>query len=597
MTRWSLAFLAALLCASSISAQEVTLETEEAGDRLQGLLRDASLSLSLNTEDAPAPQDYVAAARADYRRLLTALYADGYYGGEISILVDGREAAAIAPLDAPNAVQTITIRVTPGPRFTFGATKIGPLPDGAELPESFQTGEPARSDVIRSSVSTAVTAWRDLGFAKAGAGTLNVVARHAAEALDVEVTINTGPRLSFGPLKVTGNKDVRTARILAIAGLPTGEVYSAAAITAAERRLRDTGAFDSVALIEADDIGPNDTLPVTAQVAEAKPRRFGFGIELSSIEGLRLSSFWMHRNYFGGAERLRVEGDISGIGGETGGIDYTLGTSLKIPAVYGPDTDFLLSGTFSHLEEPDFELDQVTLEGTLTRLVREDLEVSGGLGLVRGRETTDAGTRNFTLLTAPLTATLDRRDDDTNAKFGYFSDLEITPFASIAGADDGVRVFNDTRGYYSFGESDRFTLAARSQVGSVFGANAEDAPADFLFFSGGGGTVRGQPFNSLAIDVMDAGEVIRRGGLSFVGAQLETRIDVTDSIGVVGFYDFGYVGEMSTPGQDGDWHAGAGIGVRYNTGIGPIRLDIATPANGDNAGERVEFYIGIGQAF
>ncbi len=597
MTRWSMAFLAALLCASPLSAQEVTFDAGDADDRLTGLLRDASLSLALTPEDDPAPQDYVAAARADYRRLLTALYADGYYGGEISIRVDGREASSIAPLDAPSSVQTIEIRVTPGPRFTFGATNIGPVPEGAELPEAFATGEPAKSDVIRSSVSSAVTAWRDLGYAKAGAGDQKIVARHPQESLDVDVTINTGPRLTFGPLTITGNENVRSARVLAIAGLPTGEVYSAAEITKAGRRLRDTGAFDSVALIEADDIGPNDTLPVTAQVAEAKPRRFGFGIELSSIEGLRLSSFWMHRNMFGGAERLRVEGDVSGIGGETGGIDYSLGASLKVPAVYGPDTDFLLAGTLSHLDEPDFELDQITLEGTLTRLIREDLEVSGGLGLIRGRETTDAGTRNFTLLTAPLTATLDRRDDDTNAKAGYFSDLEITPFASIAGADNGVRVFNDTRGYYSFGEDDRFTLAARSQIGSVFGASAEDAPADFLFFSGGGGTVRGQPFNSLAIDAIDAGEVIRRGGLSFAGAQLETRVDVTDSIGVVGFYDFGYIGETSTPGRDGDWHAGAGIGVRYNTGIGPIRLDIATPANGDNAGERIEFYIGIGQAF
>ena len=597
MTRWSLAFLAAFLSASAAVPQEITFETGAADDRLRGLLRDASLSLSLSPEDEPVAQDYVAAARADYRRLLTALYADGYFGGEISIRVDGREASAIAPLDAPNSVQTIAIQVTPGPQFTFGSTNIGPVPERTELPEAFQTSEPARSDVIRSSVSSAVTAWRDLGYAKAGAGEQKIVARHAAEALDVDVTINTGPRLAFGPLAVTGNEDVRTARILAIAGLPTGKVYSAADITAAERRLRNTGAFDSVALIEAEDIGPNDTLPVTAQVAEAKPRRFGFGIELSSIEGLRLSSFWMHRNYFGGAERLLVEGDVSGIGGETGGLDYNLGASLKIPAVYGPDTDFLLSGTLSHQDEPDFELDQVTLEATLNRLIREDLEVSGGLGLIRGRETTDAGTRTFTLLTAPLTATLDRRDDETNAKFGYFIDLEATPFASIEGADSGVRVFNDTRGYYSFGKDERFTLAARSQIGSVFGTSAEDAPADFLFFSGGGGTVRGQPYNTLGIDVIDAGETIRRGGLSFAGAQLEARVDVTNSIGIVGFYDVGFVGETSSPFDEGDFHSGFGFGVRYNTGIGPIRLDIATPADSGEVGDRIEFYIGIGQAF
>ena len=131
----------------------------------------------------------------------------------------------------------------------------------------------------------------------------------------------------------------------------------------------------------------------------------------------------------------------------------------------------------------------------------------------------------------------------------------------------------------------------------MLGANALDAPADFLFFSGGGGSVRGQPYNDLGIDTALIGATVRRGGLSFVGAQLETRYGVTDSIGVVGFYDIGFIGKTSDPFGEGDWHAGAGLGIRYNTGIGPIRLDIATPTTGDRAGERVEVYIGIGQSF
>ncbi len=591
------ATFAALLCATMAPAQEISFDTGDADERLSDVLRDASLTLGLTPEDDPAAQDYVAAARADYRRFLTALYADGYYGGVVSILVNGREASNIAPLDAPGSVQTIAINVTPGPRFTFGRTNIGPVAEGTEFPEEFASGEPARSEVIRSSVRTAVTAWRDLGFAKATAGEQSIVAQHATETLDVNVVIEPGRRLTFGPLTVRGNEDVRTARILAIAGLPTGSVYSAAEIARAERRLRDTGAFNSVSLIEAEDAGPNDTLPITAQIVEAKPRRFGFGVEVSSIEGLQLSSFWLHRNYFGGAERFRVEGEVSGIGGETGGLDYNLAASLKIPAVYGPDTDALFAVSVSRLDEPDFELDVFELEGTLNRRVRDDLEVSGGLGLIRGRETTEAGTRNYTLVTAPLSATLDRRDDPANAKNGYFIDLELVPFVSVEGAENGVRVFNDSRGYASFGEDDRLTIAGRAQIGSVFGASADNAPADFLFFSGGGGTVRGQAYNSLGVETLENGEMIRRGGLSFAGAQLEARYEINDSFGVVGFYDVGFVGEDSNPFGDGEFHSGAGFGIRYNTGIGPIRLDVATPANGDNAGERVEFYIGIGQAF
>jgi translocation and assembly module TamA len=580
-----------------LSAQDVQFLTPDASDDLRDQLRAASLVLSLKDDEATQAQDLVAAARADYRRLLTALYADGYYGGEIGIRVNGREAANIPPLNAPTQISSITISVTPGPRFNFGETVVGPAPAGTEFPDEFISGSPAKTDIVRNAVSTTVTAWQDAGFAKAAPGAQRITARHAAEELDVNVAIDPGPRLTFGDLTVTGNVAVSTDRIIAIAGLPTGRVYSPADLTKAERRLRDTGTFDSVALVEAENIAPGDVLPITAQIAEAKPRRFGFGVELSSIEGLGTSAYWLHRNYFGGAEQFRVGGDISGIGGETGGIDYALNLSLKRPAVYGPDTDFLFAAELSRQDEPDFVLDQAAVEATLSRLIREDLEVSGGVGFITAREETDAGTREFTLLTAPLGATLDRRDEPANAKNGYYIDIDATPFLSIKGADNGARLFTDARAYRSFGKVEQITLAARSPIGAVVGPRAEDAPADFLFFSGGGGTVRGQPYNDLGIDTVIDGETVRRGGLSFAGAQLEARYGVTDAIGIVGFYDVGLVAAGSDPFGDGDWHAGAGLGVRYNTGIGPIRRDIATPTTGDNAGERVEVYIGIGQAF
>ena len=106
--------------------------------------------------------------------------------------------------------------------------------------------------------------------------------------------------------------------------------------------------------------------------------------------------------------------------------------------------------------------------------------------------------------------------------------------------------------------------------------------------------MRGQPYQSLAVDLGGGNEI---GGTSFVATQLEARVDINDTFGVVGFYDAGFVGADSVPFSNGDWHAGAGVSVRYNTGIGPIRLDLATPANGDNAGRSLEVYIGIGQAF
>ena len=590
MIRWTGCALA--LCATSLQAQDVRLVADQARDALN------TASLLRALEDDADPQDYVAAARADYRRLLTALYAEGYYAGTISITVDGVEAANIAPLAAPTSIGEVVITVDPGTRFTFGTVSVAPLPPGTTLPDDLGARSTAQSDAIKSAVSGSIGSWRNLGFAKATVTSQQIIAQHETAKLDVSVALAPGPQLRFGALEISGNEDVRTDRILEIAGLPTGEVYAPSEIEKAEQRLRRTGAFDSVSMSEADNYAADNTLAINAQVAESKPRRIGFGIELSTIEGLTLSTFWLHRNWLGGAERFRVDGEIAGITGETGGTDYSLGTSFTRPATFGADTDFYINTEISREDEPEYLLDKVEVEVGFSRILTDDLTVSAGVGLLTAREETDLETREYTLLTLPLDATLDRRDEPTNATSGYYIDTELTPFVSLLGDDiKGARSLTDVRGYYTLGETRPLTFAARGQFGSVLGAGVDEAPADFLFYSGGGGTVRGQPYNALGIDTVVGLETITTGGTSFAGLQLEARFKIRDKISLVGFYDIGAVGDTELPFETDNWHAGAGFGLRYDTGIGPIRLDLGTQASGDDAGEDLQVYIGIGQAF
>lgn len=577
--------------ASAAPAQTVRLVSESA----RGVLDEASLLRAL--DDTAVPQDYIAAARADYRRLLTALYAQGYYGGQISIKVDGVEAANIAPLDSPARITEVIISVIPGPQFTFGDVAIAPLPTGTVLPQNLGPREPAFSGQISAAVTGSINSWRDQGYAVARVTGQAVTARHADQKLDVNVQLDPGPRLTFGTLLVSGNETVSTQRVRQIAGLPTGEVYSPAEIANAERRLRRTGTFDSVAITEAESFGADNVLPMTVQLDESKPRRFGFGLELSSVEGLTVSTFWLHRNLLGGAERLRVDGEVAGIGGETGGTDYRLRANFTRPATFGTDTEFFITGELSREDEPDYLIDKLSVETGFSRILSEYLTVRAGVGLLTAHEETDFGVRDYTLLTLPLDATYDRRDNATNAKSGYYLDGSVTPFVSLTGDVSGLRMYGDARVYQSFGEEQQFTLAGRLQLGSIAGAGIADSPADYLFYSGGGGTVRGQPYKSLGIETQQGLDTVTTGGTSFAGAQLEARYAVGRKISLVGFYDIGQVGDTAVPLESGDWHAGAGVGLRYDTGIGPIRLDIGTPASGDDAGQSVQVYIGIGQAF
>ena len=597
-----LSFALAASLAGAAASQSVELVLPPGAEDLRSILEAASLTLSLTDAE---PQDYVAAARADYRKMLTGLYAQGHFGGAISITLDGREAAAIQPLDAPGNIGAVVINVTPGPRFTFGNLAVMPLAADTVLPPAFASGATAGTEAVRDAVAAAVTGWREQGHARAAAGAQQISAIHAETRLDVAVAIIPGPQLRFGALQVSGNQAVRTSRILEIAGLPTGQIFAPADLTLAATRLRRTGAFQSVALTEFEGPLTDDRLPILAALTEMTPRRIGFGAELSSVEGLTVSAFWLHRNLLGGAERLRLDAEISDIEGglidDGNGPDLTLSASFGRPATIGPDTDLTVDLAIERLDEPNYLLAQISGDVGLIRYATPELTYEAGIGFVTAREETEFRTRDYTLLILPLSGTLDRRSDPFDATSGYFLNLQLTPFLGIAGGDTGVRVFADGRIYRSFGANDRVTLAARGQFGSVIGADLMDAPADFLFYSGGGGTVRGQPYKSLGVNVLrDFGTGLQpadSGAASFVGLQLETRVDVTGRIGVVGFYDIGYVDIAAFPTGDGDWHAGTGIGVRYGTPIGPIRLDLATPANGDDAFGSLQVYIGIGQSF
>ncbi|PZX18904.1 translocation and assembly module TamA [Palleronia aestuarii] len=563
------------------------------GGDLEDELRNSSLVVAAEADDVTDPQELLSAARADYGRLVGALYSEGHFGGVINILVDGREAADISPLAQLGAINTISVRVAPGPVYTFSQTRVAPLAPDTELPEEFAVGAPALTPLIEDAAGQAVTGWREAGHAKAEIAGQSVVAQHDVDRLSVDIGVAPGPLVRFGDLILRGSDAVRPERLRAIAGLPTGEVFDPEELQLSVDRLRRTQVFSSVALTEAKRLGPGNTLDIIGQFSAQPPRRFGFGAEVSSVDGVGLSSFWLHRNLLGGAERLRIEGAVSGIGGRTGGTDYSAGIRFDRPATFSANNDFYTEAQIARLNEPDYISNTGTIGAGITRYVSEYVELEYGLAYRFSRVEDENGTTDYSMLTLPIDATYDSRDVALDAKTGVYVALGFTPFLGLnEETGDGARATWDARTYFSFGETDRITLAGRLQGGSIIGADLDAVPNEYRFYSGGGGTVRGQQYQSLGVTLNG----IDSGGGSFVGVSGEVRAGITDSIGLVAFYDYGIVGRDSFPDGSSDDQSGAGLGVRYVTPIGPIRLDVATPVSGDES-SGVEVYVGIGQAF
>jgi len=564
-------------------------------DDLRSKLSGGSLLVEQSAaETPPSTQDILSAAQADYRRLLAVLYGHGYYGGVISIQLDGREASSIVPVNPPKSVTTVLVRVDPGPVFKFSQARIAPLPTRSQPHDSFAVGQVATLGALRSAVEKGVEDWRGAGHAKAALKSQTIVARHVSAELSADLVLAPGPKLTFGPLQTAGNVRTRTDRLIDIAGLPVGRTFDPEEVARAANRLRRTGAFQSIAMIEAEGVGPNDTQIITAQVTEAKLRRFGVGFEVATQEGGGLRAFWMHRNLLGGAEKLRFDAEIKGIGGTIGGMDYRLGVRFDRPATFNEDTNFYALAEIEQEDGENLFSRQASVGVGIERIASEKRRYRFGLGLRRGLTRDAFGERDYTLFEFPLGVNFDYRDVELDPRKGYYADIGVTPFLTLSGADSGVLSLADLRGYHSFGEDKRTTLAIRAQVGSLYGPSLADAPADFLFFSGGGGTVRGHEYQSLGVD-LGGGNIV--GGRSFVNVSAEVRWRSQGSFGLVAFADAGYVGEEEFFDGSGEWQTGAGVGLRYDTRIGPIRVDLAVPTSGETTDTQYQIYIGIGQSF
>lgn len=565
--------------------------------KLKRSLLSASLMAEADRDGNTNPQDVFAAARADYARFLGALYAEGFYGPSVHILIDGREAADIPVTDPPDRIANIRVRIEAGRRFRFDAARMKPYAPGTTLPPAYRDGQVAQSTAISAAARAGIDGWRDLGHAKAAVTGQDITADHATGRVTSWVLLDAGPRLTFGKLNLTGQERMKTHRIVKIAGYPPGAVFNPETLEKMTRRLRRTGIFRSVVVSEAERPNADGSLDINLTVEEEALRRFGFGAEISSADGANLSAFWLHRNLFGGGERLRLDGLIKGIEGQDYFAEYELGARIDRPGTPFTDSSVFAEVTYDRSEVQNVELETLVFGIGATRVITEKLTAEAGLFYSYGELDFPGYSQDFQALSLPISLKWDRRDDPLDPTQGSYLKVGATPFLGFGFTDSGSRLEADARYYRRFGKDDRVVLAGRLQLGTVLGTSVLNTPPDYLFYSGGGGTVRGHPFQSLGVtSPLPGGDTIQTGGRSFAGVAGELRATVSDRLGAVAFVDAGYISDGDWFGGTGEWQTGAGLGVRYDSGFGPVRLDVAFPTSG-STGDGMQVYIGIGQSF
>ncbi|MBK0326475.1 BamA/TamA family outer membrane protein [Rhodobacteraceae bacterium F11138] len=574
-------------------ALTTSLSAPGASEDLQDRLRTASSALAAQDSGLDSVQEILAAAMADYRTLVQVLYDEGYFSPVVHIRVNGQEAATIPPLSPPSRVDSIAISVETGQPFVFGTARIAPLAPQTVLPDGFRSGAPATTGVLRDTTSAGVIAWNNAGHAKAEVGAQRIVANHDQSVLDADIQMLPGPKLQFGQLHVSQDSGVRPEAMQKIAAFPSGSTYDPAELQKVGSRLRRTGAFSSVSLQEAETPNPDGTLDFTATVVDQPLRRISFGAEIASTTGVDITAKWIHRNLFGAAERFQFEAAIRNIGGEEE-IDGGISMRLDQPAALGGDNNLFYLAVLDRENNTHYDLTRFALGVGVRRVFSDHLFSELSLsGAFHRSDDAFGEDRDFRMIPIRLRTQWDRRDNSINTTRGYYLDTLFTPYIGFSGTKSGLALYADARGYLSLTPTSAIVLAARAQIGSVVGPSLSEISPEYLFFSGGTDTVRGQPYQSLGVPVNGG----IAGGRSFLGLQTEIRGRVTEKISLVGFFDIGAVDSKQWVSDSSEYHSGAGLGVRYDLGaLGPLRLDLAMPVEG-TTGDGLQFYIGIGQAF
>jgi translocation and assembly module TamA len=563
---------------------EVTF-TPTSDDRLDSAIEEAS-QLSALSDRAPDSDSALRSRAADDRERFNAVArAYGYYDDTVDVAIDSKASPV-----------KITVSVVPGPQYLLSSVTVVGV-DGKMLPSSVPSimttqlaldlGKPAYSAPVAAANARIERILRAHGYPFASVKSRKVTIDHGTHTMAVVYMLEPGPTASFGPTSFKGLDSVHEAYVSRHLGWAEGDLYNVDKVEKTRDQLVASNLFSTVAI--DTEKGPEpDIVPMQVDVTERLPRSVAIGGSYASTEGISANASWEHRNLFGEAEDLKF-------GLLVGQEDSAITADFRKPDIFGVNWDLVSNITINKEDAIAY-----TSEG---ELFSTGFEYKGfhqiviGMGVSLGHATiTDFELhQRYTLIGLPVYAKRDSTDDLLNPTIGDREGITFTPYT-----DPGKSALTFISGrisgsyYQRLGDSDRYVVAVLGALGATVGVSLDELPKDKRFYAGGGGSVRGYGFQRAGpIDMNDT----PIGGLSSAEASLEFRYKLTETIGIVPFVDAGNVYDTAFPDLGERLFLGAGIGARYYTGLGPLRVDIAAPLHRRNGDRPVQIYVSLGQAF
>ncbi len=596
---------------------------------LKNAVMDAS-SLYQLRKDPPADGDALARrAESDFGPIIDAMWGAGYYDATVTISID-RASLSILSSDIAGfaraaeryrnrAAAPVAISVDPGPLFTLRSIRVlGP--GGAELSEAvlparivrLKPGDSAAAAELRAAQARIVDYFRKEGRPLARVASVAPVVDHAAHVMDVTFTFDPGPIAPFGEATMNGPHTFNPAIARSFLYIQPGDPYSPRAIEDARNTIRQIPAVGGVRITEGTALDAYGRLPYTVDVEDRLPYAIGASAKYSTTNGPAGQVYWEDRNVFGGAEQFRLQADIfyappwyitsqSLNNFSIHDLGWRFSASFLKPALWGTPNDLLVNALDERTSTSGagffgYEAEDADATVALRHRFTQNFWVQAGIEAQTGVATDFLGQVDYTLVGVNVSANYDTTDSKLDPTRGVRLNASVGGYPTALGSTlDLVQGKARASAYYSLDPDSRFVLAGLVGVGAMGGADLADIPANWRFYAGGGGSVRGYAYNSLGPAGPFGLAVI--GGRSLFYGSAELRVRVTDTIGVVPFFDAGNAYSTSFPNFSAPLATAVGVGLRYYTAIGPIRADVAFPLQRRQGNAPVALYVSIGQSF
>lgn len=527
-------------------------------------------------------------ADSDVRLLRKALKNRGYFKGNVDYT-----------LDHSGEEKLVKYIVEPGPVYHVkgvdidmtGADDIPILPDKARRIININNGDKVRLDEVLDSVLRLNRYFVNHGYPDVEIEEPMGKVDDNSRTVLLIYKIHLKGKKRFGSLTITGNETISSEYIKNRFHFQEGEFYDQREIDRTRRSLLDSEIFSSVLISHKST---EDIADITVEVKEAPPRRVGAGIRYGTQEGIGGRLLWQHKNAFGHGEDLFIRGE----GGQR---QLKASIGLIVPDVIWQD--FTLSSIASMTKAETKAYDGYIYNYYLGLEHKPTSRSTYGIGIEAEMSDLSKADRRVKRYFAglPVYYIYDATNDRINPYKRWRLRMEVAPYLGDFVQNRPMIISSIfSAQYWRLIKKDTLVVATWERLGHVGGIPFSDIPLNRRWYGGGTGSVRGYGFQKLTKP--DAlGNPL--GGKSIVEFGIEPRWRMTETLGVCVFYEAGAVSERHIPGRKSkEFRSGYGLGGKYYTDIGPIRVDIAFPTKRRKVGGRsydspVQFYISLGQAF